>query len=90
MTRTFTTAEEATGVLYELIKQLNQLPYNPDLLRLYSNIKRMVEELSKLEVYTRRTLPQSQYHAKYKKLKNEILRSIAYLEKLVLLARIMA
>ena len=59
MTKTFNTAEEARAIMYDIDDQLTRLPYNPDLSKFCYNICDMVEELSKLEVYTRRTPPRS-------------------------------
>jgi hypothetical protein len=65
MTKTFNTAEEAKAIMYDINDQLGRLPYNPDLSKFCYNICDMVEELSKLEVYTRRTPPRSRYHVEY-------------------------
>lgn len=69
-----------------LKNQLNTVGYNPDLHKFYKNISTMVTELSKLEVSFRRT-------HKYEILDNkvqEINSAIDRLEKLILMARLMA
>lgn len=76
--------------MYDLDDQLTRLPYNPDLSKFCHNICDMVEELSKLEVYTRRASPRSQYHNEYNKLREDILGAIKHLEHLMLILRLMA
>jgi hypothetical protein len=90
MTKTFDTAEEATEVMYELITQLNRLPYNVDLLKMYTNIKRMVTELSQLEVLARNSHLKSKYRVEYNEKREEIQNAIKQLEQFMLIARLMA
>jgi uncharacterized protein YutE (UPF0331/DUF86 family) len=65
---------------------LNSIGYNPDLKRMYDNIGVMVSELSKLEVTARRTHRYSIHHIEVIKINN----AIDYLEKLILMAKLMA
>lgn len=90
MTKTFNTAEEARAIMYDIDDQLTRLPYNPDLSKFCYNICDMVEELSKLEVYTRRTPPRSRYHVEYNKQRETIRAAIKQLESFILMARLMA
>ena len=90
MSKTFNTAEEAKSIMYDLNDQLGRLPYNPDLSKFCYNICDMVEELSKLEVYTRRTPPRSRYHVEYNKQRETIRSAIMQLEHYMLMARLMA
>ena len=90
MAKDFNNAVEAKAIMYDINDQLGRLPYNPDLSRFCYNICDMVEELSKLEVYTRRTPPRSRYHVQYKKLSEEIRNAIKHLEHLMLMLRLMA
>lgn len=90
MTKTFNTAEEARAIMYDIDDQLTRLPYNPDLSKFCYNICDMVEELSKLEVYTRRTPPRSRYHVEYNKQRETIRAAIKQLESFILMSRLMA
>jgi hypothetical protein len=90
MTKTFNTAEEARSIMYDINTELGRLPYNPDLSKFCYNICDMVTELSRLEVYTRRTPPRSRYHIEYNKKRETIRDAIKHLENLVLMARLMA
>lgn len=90
MARTFNTPIEATEIMHELIIQLNRLPYNVDLLKMYTNIKRMVNDLSKLEVSARNSPPRSKHRDEYNKLREDILTAIKHLEHFMLIARLMA
>lgn len=76
--------------MYELVSDLNRLPYNPDLLRMYSNIKRMVNELSKLEVSARNSPARSKYRDEYSQKREDILAAIKQLDQFILIARLMA
>lgn len=76
--------------MYDINDQLARLPYNADLSKLCYNICDMVTELSRLEVYTRRTPPRSRYHIAYNKQKATITTAIVHLENLMLIARLMA
>jgi len=90
MTRTFNTPIEATEIMHELVTQLNRLPYNVDLLRMYTNIKRMVNDLSKLEVSARNSPARSRYRDEYNQKREDILTAIKQLENFMLIARLMA
>lgn len=90
MTKTFNTPIEATEVMHELVRDLNKLPYNPDLLRMYTNIKRMVTELSQLEVLARNSHINSKYRVEYSEKREEIQNAIKQLENFMLIARLMA
>lgn len=90
MTTTFNTAIEARTIVDTLQVQVGRLPYNSDLHKFCNNISAMVSDLSKLEVYTRRTPPRSRYHMQYKKLSNEIQGAIKHLDQLMLMAKLMA
>ena len=69
----------------ELTRQLNKLPYNPDLRKFIHNIDIMVTDLSKLEVESRRI-----HKPEYTKEKVEAInQAINHLEKLILIARLM-
>jgi len=74
------------NVSNDLKSQLAGINYNPDLRKMFSNIDKMVTELSKLEVSFRRT-------QKYSVLDDRVLQinnAINHLEKLILIARLMA
>lgn len=90
MTKTFNTAEEARNTMYGINDQLGRLPYNSDLRKFCNNICDMVEELSKLEAYARRTHPRSKYNTQYKQIRETIRASITQLEYYMLMARLMA
>ena len=90
MAHEFTTALEARDAITKLRRDLNKLPYNSDLNKLCGNIDRMVDELSKLEVYTRRTPPRSRYHIEYNKQRETIRGAMKHLDNLILMLRLMA
>ena len=90
MDKTFNTAEEARAIMYDINTQLERLPYNPDLSKFCYNICDMVSDLSRLEVYTRRTHPRSHYHTEYKQKRETIRAAIKQLENFILIARLMA
>jgi hypothetical protein len=70
----------------ELRRQIGQLPYNPDLRKMLNNISDMVSELSSREVESRRT-----HKIEYtKELVDNINKAIDHLEKLLLVAKLMA
>ncbi len=70
----------------ELTRQLNKLPYNPDLRRFIHNIDIMVTELSKAEVEARRI-----NKLEYTKEKvDDINKAIDHLEKLLLIAKLVS
>jgi hypothetical protein len=65
--------------------QIQSIGYNPDLQKVFNNIGKMVDELSKIEVVARRT--HVNHYAKNKV--EEINQAIDRLEKLLLIARLM-
>lgn len=69
----------------DLRSQMSTIGYNPDLRRMYSNIEKMVTELSKLEVSFRRTQKYSMLDDKVA----DINKAIDHLEKLILMAKLM-
>jgi hypothetical protein len=69
----------------DLRSQLGTIGYNPDLRRMYTNIDKMVTELSKLEVSFRRTQKYSMLDDKVLQINN----AIDHLEKLILVAKLM-
>lgn len=72
-------------VSIDLRSQMSTIGYNPDLQKMFSNIDKMVTELSKLEVNFRRT-------QKYEMLDEKVAavnKAIDHLEKLVLMAKLM-
>jgi hypothetical protein len=74
------------NVSNELTTQFVNLPYNPDLRKMFKNIEAMVGQLSKLEVEARRTR-----HTSYSdEQKNKINKAIDHLEKLLLMAKLMS
>jgi hypothetical protein len=87
---TFLDSIEAQTVLVDLTKQLNRLPYNSDLHRLHINLYGLISELSKLEVYARRTGPRSRWTIARNKKKAEIQTAMSYLAQLLLIAQLMA
>ena len=69
----------------DIRSQLGTIGYNPDLRKMFSNIDKMVSELSKLEVTFRRS-------GKYSFLDDKVLQinnAINHLEKLILIANLM-
>ena len=69
----------------DLCSQMNDIGYNPDLVRLHLNIGKMVTELSKLEVTMRRT-------GKYSIIDDKVIainKAIDHFEKLILMANLM-
>ena len=70
----------------ELTKQIESIGYNPDLSKMLRNIESMIDDLSKLEVEARRT-----HKLEYTKQKvDAINKAIDHLEKLLLIAKLMA
>lgn len=90
MTKTFENAEQARDCLYELERQLNRLPYNGDLYKLYYNLKPFINKMSQLEVYIRRAGKRSRYHTEYVKLSKELSQAMGYLDNMLLIARLVA
>jgi len=70
----------------DLSSQLNKVPYNRDLVKMFNNIGFMVDELSKQEVEARRI-----HKPEYTKEKvDSINKAIDHFEKLLLVAKLMA
>ena len=69
----------------EIVSQMSDIGYNPDLHKMLKNISSMVTELSKLEVAFRRTQKYSLLDDKVE----EINKAISHLEKLILMAKLM-
>jgi hypothetical protein len=86
MAKTFNTAIEAREIIIDLRKQLNRLPYNPDLRKLCNNIGEMNSQLSRLEVEVRQTRKTYKFDAH----KEEMVKAIKHLEQLILMAKLMA
>ena len=86
MDRTFNTAIEARHIIMDLWRQLNRLPYNPDLRKLCNNIGEMNSQLSRLEVDARRTRKTSKVDAH----REDLIKAITHLEQLILMAKLMA
>ena len=86
MAKTFNTAIEARDIIIDLRKQLNRLPYNPDLRKLCDNIGEMNSQLSRLEVEVRQTRKTYKFDAH----KEEMVKAIKHLENLILMAKLMA
>jgi len=82
------TAIDANTLLGVTVMKMNGLPYTylVDLRRLKYNILDMIDELSRLEVYTRRTGPRSRWAIARNKKQAEILSAIDYLDKMIVLA----
>lgn len=74
------------NVWSNLHTQLDSLPYNPDLYKMLKNIEKMIDDLSKLEVDARRT--RIEHYAKEKV--DDVNKAIDHLEKLLLIAKLMA
>lgn len=72
-------------VLTALTIDLNQLGYNPDLMRMMRNIGAMVTDLSKAEVEARRIHNSKNLVAPLEKIN----KSIKHLEQFLLMARLM-
>jgi hypothetical protein len=86
MSKTFNTALEAREIISDLYIQLKRLPYNPDLQKLFNNISEMNNTLSRLEVEMRQTRKSYKFDAH----KEKMVKAIAHLESLILIARLMA
>ena len=86
MDSTFNTAIEARHIIMDLRRQLNRLPYNPDLRKLCNNIGEMNSQLSRLEVDARRTRKTSKVDAH----REDLVKAIKHLEHLILMAKLMA
>ena len=86
----------AQSHLDKRLLKLFKLEYNPDLYKLHGNIKKMITELSKLEVKSRsvpkteRNLRSNQHIIASDKKLNEIINAINHLDQLILIAQLMA
>ena len=72
-------------VCHKLEKQLSDIPYNQELHKMLSNISKMVDELSKVEVLARRTYKSNLTLEKVE----AINKAIDHLEKLIVMANLM-
>jgi hypothetical protein len=79
------TSTEWQQVLTALTVDLNQLGYNPDLMRMMRNIGAMVTDLSKAEVEARRIHNNKNLTEPLEKIN----KSIKHLEQFLLIARLM-
>lgn len=70
----------------KLVQELKSIGYNPDLWKMMKNIDKMVDELSKLEVVARRTHKNNMIDERVM----AINKAIDHLEKLLLIAKLMA
>ena len=77
---------EWANVATELYRQLNDVGYNNDLMRMIQNINKMVAELSKKEVEARR-IKKPDYTQAFVV---EINQAINHVEKLLLVAKLMS
>lgn len=68
-----------------LQKDIHAVGYNPDLQKMFNNISKMVDELSRIEVHARRIHKASYTIEKV----NDINKAIDHLDKLLLVARLM-
>lgn len=86
------TALEARDYMQTIQRQLNRLPYNPDLLKLAKNIGVMITNLSQMEVAARSVRNVRNHSAKLaaERCREEIIKSIKHLEQLILIAKLMA
>lgn len=75
---------EWTDVSFELDQLLVSVDFNPDLHKLFFNIQSMVTELSKIEVELKRTRNTRRFEEQLEKINQ----AIDYLEKLVLMAKL--
>ena len=83
--REFETAIEASKIVDELRAQLHTINYNSDLRKYLRNIESLITELSKAEVLARR-----QGGPKYTPtVHQKLVDSINYLEKMIILAKLM-
>lgn len=83
-------AIDASNVVEDIAKELSRLPYNRDLSRLFDNLSISVSELSKLEVYIRRTHKRSRYAIEHTKKLDAFKQGVKMLRNYMLLARLMA
>ena len=70
----------------KLVQEVKSIGYNPDLWKMMKNIDKMVDELSKLEVVARRTHKNNMIDERVM----AINKAIDHLEKLLLIAKLMA
>lgn len=81
----FNTAVEARKQCDKLLNKLNDSNYNPDLLKLYNNISDMVTRLSIIEVEERR----ARVPVRSLEQKQKIIEAADYLEKLIIISKLM-
>lgn len=83
--REFKNAIEASKIVDELRAQLHTINFNSDLRKYLRNIEAQVTQLSKAEVIARRNNSDGYMSISHQKLTD----SINYLEKMILLAKLM-
>ena len=69
----------------DLTHQLNLVPYNPDLIKMFNNIQSMVRQLSMNEVEARRSKSLKRLEPEIQKIND----AIYHLEKLIFMANLM-
>lgn len=85
MTERFSDSIEARKVADQLLVRLRTCKYNPDLHKYHYNLVSMVQQLSMLEVEARQT----RRLAKVTEFKLKMEESFSYLEKLMLIQKLM-
>lgn len=92
MTDKFDTAIEASDYLQTIYRQLNRLPYNPDLNKLAKNIGVMITNLSQMEVAARNVRNVRNHSSKLaaERCKEDIRKAVTHLEHLIVIAQLMA
>jgi hypothetical protein len=83
--RKFNTAIEADKIVSELRDQMREINFNKDLRKYLRNVESLVTELSKAEVLVRRHSGSNYTPTAHQKLED----AINYLEKMILIAKIM-
>ena len=85
MSERFNNSLEVRDIIVDLRRQLKRSRYNPDLHKLLNNLGEMNSHLSRLEVEARQT------HKDHKVVayKQQISQSIDYLEKMILILKLM-
>jgi hypothetical protein len=85
MSERFNNSLEVRDIIVDLRRQLKRSRYNPDLHKLLNNLGEMNSQLSRLEVEARQT------HKDHKVVayKQQISQSIDYLEKMILILKLM-
>lgn len=84
--KNYVTAIAWQNKLEDLRRSLRSSTYNPDLYKLLKNIQDMITELSKLEVQARQNGSDQKCIAQNEKIKQ----TVDYLEKLILMLKLMS